>query len=107
MKRSASILIALVLATTFASAATAGVDTPRVAHRHAAQHHRIREGVRNGRLTPGEARRLRHGERRIHRTERRMKADGSVSRRDRVRLDRLQDRESRRIYRLKHNRRSI
>lgn len=107
MKRTASLLVALALATTFATVASANAYTPRVNHRQVVQRHRIHEGVRNGRLTRGEARRLRHGERHIRRVERRMKSDGFMSRRERVRMDRLQNRESRRIYRLKHNGRSI
>ena len=46
---------------------------------------------------------LRMGERHIRRMERRAKADGSVTRGERRRLNHAQNRESRRIYRLKHN----
>lgn len=107
MKRIAQILFALVIVTTLAGVASANTYTPRVDHRRVVQRARIRQGVRSGQLTPREARRLRMGERHIRRMERRTKADGHVTRGERWHLNHAQNRESRRIYRLKHNRRSI
>ena len=101
MKKSRVILIASVLASLVASAAFAG--TPRIDRREARQHERITEGRRSGQLTRGEARRLRVGQRHIRREERRAKRDGFMTRAERRRIERSQDRQSRRIYRLKHN----
>ena len=101
MKKVGTILIASVLATLIASAAFAG--TPREARREARQHARIVQGRRNGQLTRPEAMRLRAGQRRIRRAERRADRDGFMSRAERRRIERMQDRQSARIYRLKHN----
>lgn len=104
MKRSGIVVLAAVLASLMATAAFAG--TPRIDAREARQHARIHQGVRSGRLTRGEAMRLRAGQRHVHRMERRAKADGRVTMRERARIGRAQDRQSRAIWRLKHNGRS-
>jgi hypothetical protein len=101
MKKAGTILIASVLATLIASAAFAG--TPREERREARQHARIVQGRHSGRLTRLEAMRLRAGQRRIHRAERRADRDGFMTRAERRRVERMQDRQSGRIYRLKHN----
>jgi hypothetical protein len=49
--------------------------------------------------------RLRAGQRHVDRLERRAEWNGVVTPRERLRMDRAQDRQSRRIWRLKHNRR--
>lgn len=72
--------------------------------RQSLQRHRIRNGARCGDLTRGEVRRLERGQARIHRFENRFERDGRLSWRERQRLERLQDRESRRIARMRHNR---
>ena len=46
---------------------------------------------------------LRRGQRHVNRIEQRAKADGNVTARERVRLNRAQNRQSRHIHRLKHN----
>lgn len=93
----------VVVVTVIASAAAAGTRTPRVDRREARQHVRIAQGVRSGELTRREALRLRAHQMRIRAMERRAKADGVVTLRERRRLNRALDRESRAIYRLKHN----
>ena len=103
MKRFAQVLLALIVVTSFANIASAGNCTPRIDHRRIEQRERIRQGVRSGQLTRHETRHLRVNARHIHRVERRAKADGQLSRRERVHINRMQDRESRRIFRFKHN----
>ncbi len=76
----------------------------RVDARQRAQHQRMVQGWRQGDLTRIEARRLVRGQRQIRRVERRMLSDGHLGMRERMRLHRLQNRESRTIYRLRHNR---
>lgn len=71
--------------------------------REAEQQERIRDGIRDGSLTRGEARRLERGEQRIERYEERARADGVVTAQERQRLDRMLDRESRDIYRERHD----
>jgi hypothetical protein len=103
MKKIGTILLAGVLASLLASAAIAG--TPRIDRREARQHARIAAGRHSGALTRPESMRLRAGQRHVHRMERRAGRDGVVTRGERQRIERAQDRESRSIYRLKHNRR--
>ena len=101
MKRMVMGLVLAVLLTSTAGLAWAG--TPRVDAREARQSARIRQGVANGRLTPREAAQLRAGQHRVHGMEWRAKSDGVVTRAERVRIARAQNRQSRHIFRLKHN----
>lgn len=76
----------------------------QVNHRQWRQDQRIERGYSNGRLTPREARRLDAQQRRIDRYEYRSRRDrGGLSRYERARIDRKQDRASRNIWRKKHN----
>ncbi len=80
---------------------------PGIKRRERRQQHRIVQGVRKGQLTPREAVRVERGQRRIHRTERHMKQSGGrLSLRERGRLHRMQNRQSRQIHRLRHNERT-
>ena len=101
----------LILATVFtaasASLVSAHSSTLRVDRRQATQQTRIRDGVRRGELTSGERARLRASQRHLRRLERRAISDGAFTRHERRHLERAQDRQSRRIARMKHNRRSI
>ena len=90
-----------------APVARADTFTPRVDRREMRQHARIQQGVRSGGLTRGEAARLRAGQRHVHRMEARDKRDGIVTPRERIQLNRAQNRQSRHIARLKHNGRAI
>lgn len=75
----------------------------RVDRRQARQRHRIREGWESGELTRKELKRLRKGQRRIAQLERRFRADGYLSPRERRVLREALDNASDRIYRKKHN----
>jgi len=69
------------------------------------QRDRIRDGIRSGELTRGEASRLINEQRRIESYERRSRLDdGRLDYRERRRLDQLLDRSNRDIYREKHDR---
>ncbi|MEP6902874.1 MAG: hypothetical protein ABJA66_14065 [Actinomycetota bacterium] len=69
------------------------------------QQRRIRGGYRSGRLTRREASRLERREVRTNRMERRFRRSGNgLSRRERRRLAINLNRNSRRIYRQKHDR---
>ena len=80
-----------------------GQTTPSVDRREGRQSRRIKHGVRSGSLTRREARNLAAQQARIRRHERRVKADGVVTARERVSLQRQENRASRNIYRKKHN----
>jgi hypothetical protein len=69
------------------------------------QQKRIGEGVENGSLTPGETARLEKQEGAIHhevKTERRANG-GTLTAQERRQVNRQQNRESKRIYRQKHD----
>jgi len=71
--------------------------------RQAMQRHRIQKGRRSGALTHKEAKRLSLEQRRIAKLERRFRAGGDISRRERRVLHRSLENASRQIYRKKHN----
>jgi hypothetical protein len=60
--------------------------------------------VTSGALTPWETRRLERGQRHVERLETRAQADGTVTKREKARLEHAQDVQSKRIYRQKHDR---
>lgn len=76
-----------------------------VDRRHYNQERRIDQGIRSGRLTPHEARRIEHQQRSIRHQESRMRYrnGGYLTGRDRAVLQHREDRASRHIYRAKHN----
>jgi len=101
MKRIVSILAVAVLLVGASAVAMAG---PRgINRREHSEQQRINQGIHSGELTRVEARRLEAGLSRIRRDERRARSDGYVSSSERARLDRELTRESRHIYRQKHD----
>jgi hypothetical protein len=64
---------------------------------------RIRQGLRNGSLTPQEAQRLWAEQRRIRGAEGRMMADGSLNPQERARLAAMQNHANQDIYGARHN----
>ena len=80
-----------------------GRRTPGVDRREHRQQRRIVQGVRSDELTARETLRLERGQWDVRRDERRAKADGEVTARERAHLQRELNRESRHIYRAKHN----
>ncbi|HEX8091798.1 MAG TPA: hypothetical protein VF762_23295 [Blastocatellia bacterium] len=101
MKRFVSVLlsVAFMLCLGAASMArTRGIDG-----RERCEQRRIRQGVRSGELTRREAERLSAEQFRIRAYEARARSDGSLTRRERYRLDHMLDRASRDIYRQKHD----
>lgn len=95
----AALLVAGLTVSTVASADA----TPRADQRQQNQAARIRQGVASGELTAHETHRLVKGQRHVNRLERGAKADGDVTAAERVRIEKAQDRQSRRIYRQKHD----
>lgn len=77
----------------------------RFGNRQANQKKRIYQGVVSGELTPGETRQLVRQQNHIHKQKRRAWADGTLTTSERIRLERMQDKAGRNIYRLKHNNR--
>jgi len=67
------------------------------------QQERINQGVKSGQLTNREAGKLERGEARIDRKEARAGASGHVSAGEQARIQSADNRESKRIYRQKHD----
>lgn len=86
-----------------AGTAAATEQTPRVDKRQENQAQRIGQGVRSGELTYRETKRLVNGQQHVRKLERRAKADGDVTAAERARLEAANDRQSKRIYRQKHD----
>ncbi len=95
-------LVAAVLGTAFSMTVLAQ-GTPQMEKRDANQQKRIEQGVKSGELTRREAARLKAGERKIDRMETRAAADGTVTAKEKARINRAQNAESRAIHRQKHD----
>ena len=77
--------------------------TPVIKDRQMNQRARIRQGVRSGELTKGEARKLRGEQKTIQAEKQMAKADGKVTPAERAKIRQDQNKASRDIYRKKHN----
>ncbi len=79
--------------------------TPKVTKRQVNQSKRIGQGVNSGELTRGETKQLAHQQRRINRSKKAAKADGTVTKKERATIHARQNAASRNIKRKKHNKR--
>ena len=77
----------------------------QIRHRAYNQHHRIKQGVKSGELTRHETRNLRQDQKDLHHDIKLAKADGKITRKERKIIQREENKESREIYRKKHNKR--
>jgi hypothetical protein len=100
-------LFALCLAATtagaYADSPTAQAAERRFDHRQDRQQQRIENGVSSGALTAPEALRLGREQARLTRAEARVEADGKLTPKEAVALEKRQDVASRRIFREKHD----
>ena len=87
----------------FAGSAYAQTATPNLDKRQANQEKRIDQGVKSGELTKREATRLEGREAKLQADKQKAKADGVVTKQERVKLQREADRDSKAIYRQKHD----
>lgn len=78
-------------------------STPRIDQRQANQERRIEQGEKSGQLNKREARRLERGQAHVQKMENKAVADGKVTAKERAKIEKAQDRQSRRIYREKHD----
>ncbi len=67
------------------------------------QKRRIIQGVKSGELTKNEARTLVRDQKRIHKVEKMAMKDGEVTLQEKKRIAKMKEKESKRIYRKKHN----
>src|SRR5258708_4765418 len=71
--------------------------------RNVNQQQRIEQGVQSGQLTNREAGKLERGQARVNRAEARAGADGKVEPNEQRRIQKAENRQSKRIYREKHD----
>ena len=96
-----TIIVFLLMA--FAGIAQAQTSTPHIHQREKNQCDRIRQGAASGELTRRETAHAVRDQRHIHRMERRAKADGTVTCRERTRIHHEQNRASRSLRHNKHD----
>ncbi len=101
--KKAILLTATALLSLTVLTAQAGVRDPLVNKREHHQIKRIGQGIKSGELTRFEARRLVREQARIRKMERRMKADGRMTLKERALLQKRLNQSSRHIYREKHD----
>lgn len=99
MKKILISAIALVMA----SSVPVFAQTHRAEARENRQEYRIHRSLRQGELTPREARQLSRQQQRIDRAQARASRDGHISRQERRRIEQMQDRASRNINRKSNN----
>src|SRR5882672_8744929 len=78
-------------------------STPRIDQRQANQERRIEQGEKSGALTNKEAKRLEKGQAHVQKMENKAVADGKVTPKERAKIDKAQDKQSRAIYKQKHD----
>ena len=81
----------------------AQTSTPRVDQRQANQEARMQQGVQSGQLTPKETAKLEKGQAKVQAAGDKAKADGVVTPKERAKLAKKQNKQSRKIYREKHD----
>lgn len=94
------LMLALVALPVLASAQTMH---GRIEQRDANQDARIEQGVGSGALTSVEAAKLERNRQNIERLEAKARADGKLTPRERARIQKSQNIQSRKIYRQKHD----
>lgn len=99
-------LLASVLMSAFAVTAFAQTNTPKIDQRQENQQQRIDNGVKSGALTAKETNTLDKREAKLEADKDAAKADGKVTAKERRKLTREENRDSKAIYKKKHNRRT-
>jgi hypothetical protein len=98
-----SIFLAFAILSFALPSASAQDKTPVINKRQVRQKERIKEGVKSGQLTKGEAKYLKQEQKEIRASKRAAKADGRVSNGERKMIKAEQNKASSDIYNLKHN----
>ncbi len=99
--------LSIVLAGSVFAQTTTQATMPRVDKREANQQKRIDQGVASGQLTQKEATRMENGQARVNQAEANAKADGTVTRKERKHLSNMQDKQSGKIKRNKHDKQVV
>lgn len=105
MKRLIGFAVTALMIGALSATSFANDRTPYINRRQENQQDRIRQGIRSGELTRGEASRLESREGRLQAQKLEDKSKGYVTPYQRAHLNRELNRTSREIYNLKHNNR--
>lgn len=97
------LIVALGLALASVAASPFAHAQSRAEVREVRQQQRIEAGAAEGQLNHREVRRIEHGQARVANATARAEADGVVTRREAHHIDHLQNVQSRRIERARHN----
>ena len=95
--------VAIAVAMIFAGSAYAQTATPNIDKRQANQEKRIEQGVKSGELTKKETARLEKREAKLQADKEKAKSDGVVTKQERAKLQHEANRDSKAIYRQKHD----
>ena len=95
--------LAHLFAATALAASTLAHAAPAPAPKPVSQESRIKQGEKDGSLTPKEARRLRVEQDKINALERKAASHGGPTRREQRKLDKLRDKADDDITKYKHN----
>lgn len=95
--------LASIIGLMLAFGAAAQPATPNIDQRQANQQARIDQGKATGSLSTTEATRMQAGQSKVAGMEAAAKADGKVTRGERTAIKKAQNKQSRRIYRQKHD----
>ena len=96
-------VLAVAIALAFTGSAFAQTATPNIDKRQANQEKRIEQGVKSGELTPKETARLEKREAKLQADKEKAQADGVVTKKERAKLQHEANRDSKAIYRQKHD----
>jgi len=91
---------------TFALSGQLLAGTPVLDERQENQKARIKQGVKSGELTKRETAKLAQGQKQLRKMERKAKADGVVTKKERAKLHRKANKESGKIAKNKHDKQS-
>jgi polyhydroxyalkanoate synthesis regulator phasin len=95
----------LIISSIVAQSAVALADT--IDERQEKQSTRIQQGVKSGELTDNEAQKLEQSQEKIEVKEAKYEADGNVSNKEQRKLRKMQAKQSKKIYRQKHDRQDV
>ena len=96
-------IITAAIALAFAGTAFAQTATPNIDKRQANQEKRIEQGVKSGELTSKETANLEKREAKLQSDKEKAQADGVVTKKERSKLQHEANRDSKAIYRQKHD----
>lgn len=93
----------MIFAVILVLAATDAAWARRDQAREGRQNARIAEGVKSGELNHAEAKRLRRGQHHVDNAQKKAMADGTMTDAEKAKIEKMQDVQSKRIYRQKHD----